>query len=108
MSTRSNYAIKIIDKALGDSDSRILHSTLREINILRHVFHPNIVQLKEVYESQKHLYLVMQLVQGGTLHSKLVYGKPMREDFVADLTRKLFGALKYLHEKGIVHHDLKP
>ena len=108
MSTKGNYAIKIIDKALGDRDSRILHSTLREIDILRQVSHPNIMQLKEVYESQKHLYLVMQLVQGGTLCSKLVYGKPMREDIVKEFMRKLFGALKYLHEKGIVHHDLKP
>jgi serine/threonine protein kinase len=66
-----------------------LHATLREIDILRDVSHSNIVKLYEVYESQRHIYLVMQFLPGGTLHDKLIYGKPMREDLVVQLTRKL-------------------
>ena len=81
---------------------------MREINILRDVSHPNIVKLYEVYESRRHVDLVMQLVQGGTLEDMLPDGKPMKEDFVCQLTRKLLLTLKYMHAKGIVHHDLKP
>lgn len=66
------------------------------------------MQLYEVYESKWHVYLVMQLVRGGTLEDMLLDGKPMKEEFVCQLTRKLLLTLKYMHAKGIVHRDLKP
>lgn len=104
----SNYAIKVIEKTRIESDVRILQATIREINILRDVSHRNIVKLHEVYESKRHVYLVMQLVRGCTLEEMLLSGKPMKEDLVCQLMKKLLQTLKYMHSKGIVHHDLKP
>lgn len=63
-----NVAIKIIDKDIIESDKRLLDGALREINILRDLRSPNIVKLYEVYESGRHVYLVMQLLQSGSLH----------------------------------------
>ena len=75
---------------------------------MRDVSHPNIVKLYEVYESKRHVYLVMQLVRGCTLEEMLLSDKPMKEDLVCQLMKKLLQKRKYMHSKGIVHQDLKP
>lgn len=65
---KPNVAIKIFDKSAIESDRRLLEGTLREIDILRELRSPQIVKLFEVYESSRHVYLVMQLLQGGSLY----------------------------------------
>lgn len=59
-STKEIVAIKIIDKtkASGESDRKRLET---EVKILKQVNHPNIVGLKELFETDKNLYLVMEL-----------------------------------------------
>jgi serine/threonine protein kinase len=44
----------------------------REIEILTTVSHPNVIALKDVFEDDCHVYLVLELVQGGELFDKIV------------------------------------
>jgi len=106
-STKEIVAIKIIDKtkASGESDRKRLET---EVKILKQVNHPNIVGLKELFETDKNLYLVMELVTGGELFDKIVEKGSYTEHESCEIVRKILGAVSYLHSQGIAHRDLKP
>ncbi|CAE7197471.1 CPK3 [Symbiodinium pilosum] len=70
--------------------------------------HPNIVRLYGVYEDQRHLYLVMELCQGGELFDHLSEVFALGEKGARICMRQVFASVAYCHSKGIVHRDLKP
>ncbi|KAI0291980.1 hypothetical protein BC826DRAFT_1020696 [Russula brevipes] len=98
--TSTRVAIKQIPKALS--------ATLtREIHHHRQLHHPHITQLYEVIATENSIWLVTELCSGGELFDYLAEkGRVSEEE-----TRHVFGqiclAVNYLHEKGIVHRDLK-
>lgn len=75
---------------------------------MRDLRHPNIVPLYEVYESERFVYLIMKLLDGDQLYYRIIDGPNYTESQAASLMRKIFRAMAYMHEKHIVHHDLKP
>jgi calcium/calmodulin-dependent protein kinase I len=106
--TGDKVAVKIIDKssaAGSDADAKRLQT---EVEILTTVKHPNIVALRDLFETDKKLYLVMELVTGGELFDKIVEKGQYTEKDAATIVRKMLSAIKYLHSKGISHRDLKP
>jgi serine/threonine protein kinase len=69
--------------------------------------HESIVQLKETYESEKYLLIVMEQVSGGELYQHIkTYELEERE--IAIIMFQLLQAIHYLHSCGIAHRDLKP
>ncbi|KAJ8331017.1 hypothetical protein O5D80_001027 [Batrachochytrium dendrobatidis] len=105
---RSNgqkYAIKVIDKAKCKGKEGMIEM---EVNILKRVRHPNIVQLYEMYEFNDKIYLVMELVTGGELFDEVVGRGKYTEKETAKTIQRILGAIDYLHALGIVHRDLKP
>uniref|UniRef100_A0A6B2L314 non-specific serine/threonine protein kinase n=1 Tax=Arcella intermedia TaxID=1963864 RepID=A0A6B2L314_9EUKA len=82
---------------------------VNEVELMREVAtHPRFVQLKDVYEDEKHYVLVMELVRGGELFDKIAELNNYTEEQVAKLVCQIAEALAYLHSKKIVHRDLKP
>ena len=69
--------------------------------------HPNIVQVYEVGEWERHPFLSLELVQGGSLERKLD-GVPQPPREAAGLVEILAHALHHVHGHGILHRDLKP
>ncbi|CAH8382371.1 unnamed protein product [Eruca vesicaria subsp. sativa] len=70
--------------------------------------HPNVVDLKAVYEEEDYVHLVMELCAGGELFHKLEkYGK-YSEVGARVLFKHLMQVVKFCHDNGIVHRDLKP
>ena len=70
------YAIKIYDKSkLTDTNRQ--KSVRREIKLLQRMNHPNIVKIYEAFETESNVYLVMENISGGSLHSYLK-SKPNR------------------------------
>ncbi|KAJ1336534.1 hypothetical protein BSLG_007318 [Batrachochytrium salamandrivorans] len=105
---RSNgqkYAIKVIDKAKCKGKENMIEM---EVNILKRVRHPNIVQLYEMYEFGGKIYLVMELVTGGELFDEIVGRGKYTEKETAKIVQRILGGIDYLHALGIVHRDLKP
>ncbi|WRT64494.1 uncharacterized protein IL334_001426 [Kwoniella shivajii] len=84
-----------------------------EIRILKDVDHPNILRLldyvahKDDDEVQK-IHLVLELVTGGDMFSYIQKHVHLREDETRWIGWQLISGLKYLHEKGIAHRDVKP
>ncbi len=77
--------------------------------MLQRLNHPNIIKLYEAFETDNHVYLVMENVGGGSLHAYLK-SKPNRRLPEADAKRlflQVLQALYYCHRKSIAHRDIK-
>jgi calcium-dependent protein kinase len=70
--------------------------------------HPNVVDLKAVYEDEESVHLVMELCAGGELFHRLQERGCFPEHEAAALFRYLMEVVAHCHSKGIVHRDLKP
>lgn len=109
--TNESVAIKIMKKSILKKSSDPL-ALKREIAILKKVRHQNIVSLYEVIDDpdSDKLYLVMQYVQNGPLvRVKNDFTcTPLSADSVKLYVKQLISAVRYLHKRHIIHHDIKP
>jgi len=103
--THKEVAIKIIDKKALNANS--LQKLFREVKIMKTLNHPNIVRLYEVIENTKQLLLIMEYANGGEVFDYLVAHGRMKEKEARAKFRQIVSAVQYLHNKKIVHRDLK-
>ena len=105
------YATKIYDREKIENTEAFRYLN-NEINILHTLKHPNIVKFVQVKKTKKHYYIVMEYCNGGELEKALEkyqmkYGKAFSEEIVQHLMRQIISAFKYMHEKNIMHRDIK-
>lgn len=104
--TREKCAIKIIKK--HSFDLREAEFLAREMEIMRSVRHPNIVNTLDIFDSPSHLHLVLEFMKGGELFDIIAEVGSFSEQQAAQVTRDVIKGVQYLHMLGIVHRDLKP
>ena len=105
------YATKMIDRAMADKPSYFKYFE-NELRLLKELHHPNIVHLEDIQRDDKYYYIVMEYVNGGSLTDclkkyKSKYGKAFPEDIVQYLMKQIVDAIKYIHQRNIIHRDLK-
>lgn len=100
-----DYAVKIIDKYDGYDRSRVL----REIDLLHFLSDcPNVLHLHDSYEENDRFYVVFKKMDGGPLLHHIQNKKLFTEREASLVVKDIAVALKFLHDHGISHRDLKP
>ena len=108
LKSKVKYAVKTVDKS-ELKNSKYLQS---EINILKMLDHPNIIKLKNVIDEETSLIIIMEYCNGGSLSDCLYrfkekYKRGFPEEIIQYLMRQIVDALDYIHDKNIIHRDLK-
>lgn len=98
-------ALKFISK-VGRSEKE-LRGLRREIDIMRGLQHPNIVQMLDSFETEKEVVAVTDFAEG-ELFQILEDDGSLPEDQVRCIAAQLVSALYYLHAHRILHRDMKP
>ncbi|CAI2363860.1 unnamed protein product [Moneuplotes crassus] len=110
LQTDTDVAGKIIDKN-SLCKSRTFKKLLYEISIHKSLDHPNIVKFIDFFEDSKNVYIVLELCDDGNLNDFFKNtGKRERsltESQIRNYVRQLVRALKFCHDRSIIHRDLK-
>lgn len=111
VSTGEMLAAKVINlqrlRLLGDFEQSLVKMN-REVDILRNLHHPRIVNLQEVHKTRNWVFLVMELVRGGELFDQIVQNRTLNEIEAKYIFRQLLEGVGYMHTKNVIHRDLKP
>jgi serine/threonine protein kinase/tetratricopeptide (TPR) repeat protein len=98
-------ALKLIGPDVLDATAR--KRFWREARTAAAVSHPNVCQVFDVGDHEGDLFLAMELLEGETLARRLTAGPlPVRETI--EITLGVLAALQALHDKNLVHRDVKP
>ncbi len=81
---------------------------IKEATIIADMQHPNIVNVFDVEERFKTLFIIMEYLEGIPLDTMLKKTGPLPADQVIDIFRQVCSGLSYAHQRGIVHQDIKP
>ena len=106
--TGQQVAIKILNKENIKTieDKELVRI---EIEILKLCHHPNIVRLLDHLENNDYIYIVTEYIGGGTLGQYLKKKKfNFSERQATNIMSQIANGVKYLHQYGIAHRDLKP
>jgi serine/threonine-protein kinase Chk2 len=117
------YAVKKFEKRTGPGEKSKVEGLQQEIAVLMSVSHPALLCLKDTFDEDDGVYLVLELATEGELFNWIVMKQKLTEEEARKVFVQLFQALKYLvsvqtsvwflandyqHERNIVHRDIKP
>jgi hypothetical protein len=106
-STQERVAIKIIKKSsMKDNDAELVRT---EIDIMKLCHHPNVVRLLDHFENAEYIFIVMEYLSGGSLKDYFAKNRfNFSEKRAAEVMFQIGLGIRYLHQYGVVHRDLKP
>eukprot|EP00548_Thalassiothrix_antarctica_P001936 CAMPEP_0194146890 /NCGR_PEP_ID=MMETSP0152-20130528/22213_1 /TAXON_ID=1049557 /ORGANISM="Thalassiothrix antarctica, Strain L6-D1" /LENGTH=690 /DNA_ID=CAMNT_0038847539 /DNA_START=71 /DNA_END=2143 /DNA_ORIENTATION=+ len=104
--TKDMFAVKIINReGLKPSDDE---AVMNEVAIMQSLAHRHIVQLVDFYEEKEYFFLVMDYMTGGDVFDRIIGMHHYTEKDARDLVQVLLKAVKFMHDRGVAHRDLKP
>jgi len=95
-------AVKLLSEAGLGTEGR--ERMLREAQAIAKLNHPNIVQVHDAGQLDGTPYIVMELVEGHSLHER----SPKDFPGILEVAGQICAALEHAHQHGIIHRDLKP
>jgi serine/threonine-protein kinase len=100
-------ALKIMDSRYA-GDNQFMTRFQREARAVARLKDPGLVAVYDQGMDGQHPFLVMELIEGGTLRELLRERGPMPPHAVAAVLRPVLGGLAVAHSAGLVHRDIKP
>ena len=91
-----------------DATAKQIEQLAGEIRLMKALDHPNVVKYLHAQRKDTDLYIYMEYLSGGSLASVLSKFQTLGEKVVRIYMRQVLEGLKYLHQKNIVHRDIKP
>jgi serine/threonine protein kinase len=101
--TNQCVAIKIVNLKKGKEMEKLN----MEIDILKSLNHPNIIKIYTVYRFPEDCYIITELVAGGEVFDRVCKRTYYSEKLARDLIKTCLETIMYIHQRGIVHRDLK-
>ncbi|MEH0546349.1 serine/threonine-protein kinase [Streptomyces sp. B21-105] len=97
------------DDTLSDEEARERRDrTLREARAVAQLRHPHVIVVHDVVVEDERPYIVMELLDGGSLADRIAEHGPLAPDEAARIGIALLGALRAAHAAGVLHRDIKP
>ena len=100
-------ALKVMKKLLSRNDV-YRRRFVREARVAQDVRHPHLVPVLDVGEARGYHYLAGAFVEGGTLENRIEAEGPLALEECIRLAAEIASGLDTLHQRGIVHRDVKP
>ncbi|XP_053185733.1 serine/threonine-protein kinase Nek1-like [Scomber japonicus] len=102
------YVIKEIFTSVMFTED--MQKAQKEVEVFSKMNHPNIVKYKESFEERGRLCIVMDYCEGGDLSKKIKSqkGELFSEEQILDWFVQICLALKHIHDRNILHRDIKP
>ncbi|CAM4547352.1 aurora kinase C-like [Lepidochelys kempii] len=100
-------ALKVIFKSALEK-SQLEHQLRREIEILSHLRHPNILRFYNYFHDRTRIYLMLEYAPGGELYKELQKHERFEETRTATYVEEISDALIYCHAQKVIHRDIKP
>lgn len=100
-------ALKVLRSQFA-ADPEFVRRFRREAQAAASLSHPNIVSIYDVGQEGEHHYIVMELVEGETLKSRIQRQGPLSVEETTRIGLEILAALEHAHSHKIVHRDIKP
>jgi len=102
-----SVALKFLPEVLAGDENRLARFHA-EVRVARQVSHPNVCRVYDIGEFEGHTYLSMEYIDGEDLASLVRRIGRLPRDKAIDIARQMCAGLAAVHERGILHRDLKP
>ena len=90
------YAVKRFEKRQGDNGRSQTDGLQQEIGVLKSVSHPNMLCLKDTFDEEDGVYIVLELAPEGELFNTIVMKQKLTEEEARKVFIQLFQGIKYL------------
>jgi calcium-dependent protein kinase len=110
--TNATRAVKVVNK-MHLTNVEDIKRFFYEIEILRDLDHPNVLKVFEYFQDKDRLYILTEYVKGGELLTEMNRRKATKQQFFTEeeaafMIKQVLITLNYLHNRKIVHRDIKP
>lgn len=104
----NRFAVKAFSKETAYSQKNGKESVINEIEIMKVCDHNNVIRLYEIFETDNSLYIILDYLSGGPMSSKVKKNGKLAEKTALRYLLHLLKGVNHLHDKGVMHRDLKP